>query len=573
MAKEYSKEYKRKVTALAKKRILAFERHYRPWHDSIRDYNNLYESGLNVEKELSDYYYDFKLIYSIIRGLLPSLVLSDPDLILKPKKDDAIGKVKAVEKVLNYYWQELKLKKEMKRIVLDTLKSGLGIAKLGWTQKTKYVGPSKQDDCDVGGQQTFHVNEFVKENDLFVKRVNCLAMRWDIQASSFEDARWVAEQIIKPVEAVKRSEIYEKSVREELQGSSYGMQDMLVGTEGESRVIEEDPDSYVALYEVHDKERNILLTISMSCEDPLRFVEYPYPMLDGTHYETLRFHELTDKIEGLSLVGLLAPQQKAINRVRSYQVDHVRRVVPKLLVSKMSGMTDADLKKLANAEANTISQVEGNVTDVALLQGQPIPQDTYSVADIIRSDMLQTSGTPPSRFGLAAGGRTSATEIKSMDSSEQFRIEDMRTETEDFASAISRKMIQILCAMLDDKQVFTIVGDKDFVPIKYTKEDLRGEFDYSVAAGSMARSDRSLDRQQLINLYQLAAADPTANKAAILKDIVDTFPNIKDKDRYFIQPTAPEPAPAMPGQAGPIPSEPSSPVDLQAAMLGQVGKV
>lgn len=563
----------RDLNELTLKRITSFNRFMEPFHRIMRENLRIYKGEFFVESDsiFREFYYEFKLAYSIIKGMLPSLVLSDPDILLTPRKKESVSKVAVAEKVINYYWPELKIKREVRKSVRDTLIYGFGVIKTGWQMKQKFSDKPVLEE-DIGGQVTFSPNEFIRDEDLFVRRVSPFLFGFDPQATSFEDTRWVGEKIIRPVADVKRDMRYEKKIRNKVGGKHLGLQDVIF-TDNGMDVVGEDPEQFAELWEVHDKERNLLITVSDGLEEPLRVIPYPFKKLEGTHYSLLDFDEIPDKITGRGLPEILKDQQRTINRIRTFQIDHVKRAVPKYVVSKQAGMKQEDIDRWANGTAQSIALVNGDARDIQLIQAAPIPPDQYRMADIAKGDMLQIAGTPPSRFGQSAGGRTSATEISTINQSEEFRLEDAKTAVEDFSADISRKMIQILVDKLSDEKIFFIVGEENFEPLQFTKSDIQGEFDFRVAAGSMAKPDRAVERQQLINLLNIGAQIPGFPVQDVFKEVLKTFPNLRNKVHLANQ--TPEQAP--PGIGGATSEDlakqtnPPTESDLQANIGTEAG--
>jgi len=65
------------------------------------------------------------------RQLLAQLYPSDPTFHCRPRVRGFEGRAKAVETILQYYWDELKVEKAMRRVIDDTMVYGYGVAKVG----------------------------------------------------------------------------------------------------------------------------------------------------------------------------------------------------------------------------------------------------------------------------------------------------------------------------------------------------------------------------------------------------------------------------------------------------------
>lgn len=518
-------KYQRELVKLHQNRINAFNRHMAKQHQTVLDNYKLYKDGMEVDR---DNYYSANLTYSLIKGLIPSLVVSDPDIIVEPKKAESLSKIPVIEKVSNYYWRELDIKDQVKKCVLDSFLAPFSIIKTGWNFQLKKLDKVMDPQKNIGGQTTLEPNEYLKKDEPFARRISFLNFIFDLNATCLEETHWLGEKVCKRLWEVQQDERYDKKVRQELKATGKGYQSILEQMEG-TVSLEEDPEQFVSIYEVHDRERDLLLTISLDHEMPLRIIKYPYPNLEGTHYETLYFDEIPDTMLGQAPINRIRDQQKMYNRIRTMQFDHVQKNVPKYGYNKSEGdIKKEEIIKWANGEANSIIGVSGDPEqEIKQFTVAPIPQDQYSMAEISKEDMRNTLGAPPSRVGDIAGSRTTASEIQSLNSAEQFRIEDSKAAVENFSAKITRNLIQIMSTQLTDEKTLMIVGEDDFIPLKVSKKEVQGEFGFSVRSGSMAKADRGVERQQLINIVNLLAPIPGANIMPVVKELLKTFSNLK----------------------------------------------
>jgi len=558
----------RNLIELTKARIESFDAFMEPRYRLMREWFDLYQGTYFAERGSleADLFYDVKLIYSIINGFVPSLILSDPDIVLRPRKETSVNITQLTEVVSNYYWRELNIKEELKKVVRDTFIYGFGVMKTGWN--TKFRSRNKKFDSESpGGEKNFDVSEYLQTDSPFMHRVSPYFFMWDPQARTLDSARWVGEKLIRPIEEVINNKAYDQKIAKDINPSTYGMQDVLFGDDG-AHVIEQDPDKYAVLYEIHDRERNLLITLADGVEEPLRVIPYPYKDLEGTHYGMLVYHPLPDRVEGLSLVELLRDQQITLNRVRTLQANHAKKCARIYAVSTESAMKNEDIEKIQRGVDGAVVRVNGRPEDIKALDHAVLPQELFAMGDISRGDMMMVAGSPPHRFGMPAGGRTSATEIQSMNTAEQFRLEDMRTVTEDFSGRMTKKMIQIMANKLSDEKVIMIAGEDKFQPFKFRKEDLKGEFDFTVEAGSMVRQNREVERQQLIQFLNMTAQLPQVNHLEIVKRIAKTF-GWKNLSNLIQQQAPVEPQGILSTQVQNTPNPPSATSQLTSPFTNE----
>lgn len=520
-----------KLALLFKQRLEAFETFSKPMHEGFQRQYKVYRGTIFCEPNAieREFYYDVRLVYSIVQGFVPSIIISDPDIILKPRKESSIDLTSLCEIVINYYFRELNIKQEVKQTLLDTFIYGFGVLKTGWQTKFQYA--KKKDDP---GQPTppdqYQPDEYVKVDNPIMKRISPYLFMWDVQARNLESARWVGEKIIRPREEVLNNRAYDSKAIGEVKGNHVGVQDFLFSYDDGPKLMDIDPDKYIMIYEIHDRERGKLITLADGTELPLRIIDYPYDALEGTHYGMLVLHPMPDKVEGISLCDLVQDQQIALNRIRTLQIEACKRAGRLYAIDPEADIDNEQIQAIQTAEHGSIVRVPVNA--IKPIDHAPLPQELFAGGDLAVQDILRTVGSPPSRIGMAAGGRTSATEINTMQSVEQYRLEDARTIVSDFIGRMCKKMFQIMANKLTDDKVIMIAGEDRFVPFKFTRDQLQGDFDFIIEPNSMTRSNRVAEAQQLIQLYNISAQLPDVNHTELLKDIMKGL-GIRDTRRYF----------------------------------------
>lgn len=509
-----------KLTELFKQRLEAFDVFAKPLFEGMHRQYKLYRGTIFCDPNAieREFYYDVKLVYSVIQGFLPSIIISDPDIILKPRKEESVPLTTLCETIINYYVKDLKIKDELKKALLDTFIYGYGILKTGWQTKIDYSN-KKLDPASPDNPDDFEVNdEFIKVDNPFMRQISPYMFMWDPQARSLDSARWVGEKIIRPREEVMNNRSYRKVAVDNLLGNHVGVQDFIFSYDDGPKLQDIDPDKYVMLYEIHDKERGKLITLADGCDTYLRIIDYPYGNLEGTHYGMLVLHPMPDKVEGISVCDMVQDQQIMLNRIRTLQAEAAKRANRLYAIDPEADVDDQQIQAIQTAEHGSIVRVPVNA--VKAIDHAPLPQELFIIGDIAQQDILRTVGSPPSRIGMPAGGRTSATEINQLQSVEQYRLEDARTIVADFLGSMLKKMFQIIANKLSDQKVIMIAGEEGFLPFKFTKEQLQGEFDFIIEPGSMSRTSRDVEIQQLIQIYNISAQLPDVNHTEILKEVM-----------------------------------------------------
>ena len=127
-----------------------------------------------------------------------------------------------------------------------------------------------------------------------------------------------------------------------------------------------------------------------------------------------------------------------------------------------------------------------------------------------------------------------------------------------FIGYVARKIIQLMQQYMTQEQMVRITGknDQKFY-VAYTRDDILGEYDYSVEGGSTQPMSETARRQQAISLMNAigplvgVVIDPTELARHVLQEGF----GVQNPDKFLVQqqPAAPQGAPAGAPPPGPPP--------------------
>ena len=100
-------------------------------------------------------------------------------------------------------------------------------------------------------------------------------------------------------------------------------------------------------------------------------------------------------------------------------------------------------------------------------------------------------------------------------------------------------------------------GGSESLWIPYSREEIVGEYDYSVQAGSTQPMNETIRKQQAISLMNAVAPmiGSVIDPAAMAMHILETGFNISDPQRFLMQ----QPPPQMAAEEGQMPPEEGAP--------------
>jgi len=186
--------------------------------------------------------------------------------------------------------------------------------------------------------------------------------------------------------------------------------------------------------------------------------------------------------------------------------------------------------------------------------------------------------------------RRTATEASLIADAGNARAADKLAIVELGIGHVARRIIQLMQQFMTGEQVARVVGrGGESLFVTYNRDDIIGEYDYSVEGGSTQPTNDTIRKQQAVSLLNAmgplvgTVIDPTALARHVLQRGFD----IKDPDKFLMQqapamPAGPEGVPApqgIPGGAGmPMPPAEASfaatggvPPELVSQLQNQMG--
>ena len=190
------------------------------------------------------------------------------------------------------------------------------------------------------------------------------------------------------------------------------------------------------------------------------------------------------------------------------------------------------------------------MSDVIIPMPQtPISPEIYAYSEIIENDINTVSGVSEYARGAMPEIRRTATEASIIADAQNARAADKLAIIEISISEMGRRVIQLMQQFMTGDEMARVAkkgGDSLWVP--YSRDDILGEYDYSVEAGSTRPMNDTIRKQQAVSLLNAVAPlvgtviDPTALALHVLEDGF----GIKDPQRFIMQQGPPPPPGEMP---------------------------
>ena len=522
--------------------------------------------GLQVGDE-GDIHFNFLL--SNANTIIPGVISANPYIYVRPRRPGDKESARLAETALNYVWREIDGNRTARRVVLDTILFGIGIAKVGYdasgsfyTEEDYDTGPEKTAQDGEGslskaqqrslrslmGRELLSFEEGPEDNPT-VTRVS----PWDILVPSgytdIHQCPWVCERMVVRLDDLKNDDRF--TIPEGLEADAWLSESIPASLTGESpnnsTNIPETPPEYVIIYEVRYWGRSsegMRRYVMWLLKNPatgdakdavIRHIEDPLEM-KGYPYETLRFVEVPNdfystKVSDLASIKGIADR---LNDEWAYILRHHRLSSRRKFVTAPGALESGQLAALLESEEDMdVAELPASVARIQdaimLLPEAPPPSTTPMVLSGLSKLMYEISGIDTFQRGGASRKGTTATEVAIASAATRGRV-GMRLEaTERFVSNISRKMLAIIRQYWDEVRYMRIDGENgedEFV--SFTASDIQGYYDVVIQAGSTIPTDPAEEQRAFMGLLQtiqgvVATMSPLVQGGLMPKDAIQKF--------------------------------------------------
>ncbi len=496
------------------------------------------DDGVEITASSTDFAYTEltvdNMIYSNIKTIVPSINIRNPKIYVKADKKptqefDSVKGARSAEILVNHDIKRMKVKRQVNRCIYDALIFGWGIVETGFTLKTQ-----KEKDGEL-----LEVNESIQAEEVFAVRISPYDFRIDPEAieHNLDDAAWVAKRWVKNVDDVKTDDTYKNT--SELKSN------ITIEKDRENDAFENENEDNadnkrLEGWDIWDKVNHKLITIVLNAEKEIQFRDWPLDVM-GFPFETIFFNENPNDIYPLSDAGMNVPRQNELNRMRSLQLDHVKRLALQKYISKKGAFTLAEKAKLMYGPAGTIAETSSSLDNtIKGFQEGNVAQDIYITIRSLQEGIRQADGVAQFEQGVAEKFDT-ARESELISQGVSIRRAERRETVEDFYSRIAKKIMDIRQQTLGNEDIpltdeqlrklAKLAGQdaRTLIPwLSLSKKDIQGDYSFSVETGSTQPVNAETRKRDVIELTAIAMQVPDVDKRKWFLKLVDQFEDMKD---------------------------------------------
>jgi hypothetical protein len=453
--------------------------------------------------------------------LLPSVAVSHPKITVSPTDEHNLLGSMITEQIANYQWRHWDYKKATQQAIKDFLIMGIGWTKIGWRYREglQPVTPEEQqqDLAQLEAQLNMEAaanpamaaemptpediaatlpteKTVVLEDRPFVERVSPFDIQVDPNATSMEDVMWIAQRIVRPLEEAKKDDRYSPSARAKLKADGVFLADKAIRTGSTPDAHKGMDVELTTIWEFYDIRKNWLCVFGQDCDEFLVSPE-PMPYSFGHPFEPIFNYTIPDKFYPMGELEAMEPLQQELDKVRS-QMMEARKKFGRKYIYRESSFGPEGVAALQSDRDNVMVAVieEQTPLDQAI---QPLPQSqldpqAYQYSEIIEMDIDRVTGVNEYMRGATPQQRQTAYAASMIQSAADARAAAKLDNVEDFMSRIARKLIMLNQQYLEGEQVLRVAGPNGAMAwVQYNRDDIQGEYDYGVEAGSTQPKKRS----------------------------------------------------------------------------------
>lgn len=551
------------------------------------------------------------ICFSTINVIGPSVAVNYPKITVTAVNPEDSDGAEIVEAVVNCWWRKHGVLPEFQNAVKDMLIYGFGYLKTGYrfveedeeipddeyqrafeekrAEAEMYAAQAPDMAGDLPTDEEIAASipstrKTIKHDAPFVERVSPHDIFVDPEATSFRDAKWVAQKVCKTYWELWGEESYKKSAVRRAKPDSRS-DEMTFAPEQSWRNHDKKDWQRYTIWEFYDLQRGTMCVFADEGGDEYLVDPIPQPYAFGHPFIMLRNYDVPEHFYPMGELEALEPLQHELNMTRTAMFND-RKQFRRGYLYRPAAFDQVGLSQLASDEDNRAIPVQGNgpLQDaiIPLPAQQPNPE-LYPQSEIIENDITGISGINEYMRGALPEIRRTATEAAIIQDTANARAADKLARVEKAIGEIGRRMIQLAQQYLHEGQVAHIVGANNLpYHFHFEPEDIQGEYLFEVEGGSTQPMNETQRRQTAMQLLQTIApfGDPQlglVNMREVIAYALKEGFGIKDPGRFM----APDPAMAeqfgmTPDDEEPLPpgvAEEGAPPDpaLMAAMAAQGG--
>ena len=462
-------------------------------------------------------------VFSYVQSDVAVTYNRDPYITVNPKAGTVRG-AKLWEVWLNYQWRELRTKEELELEIIDKNLVGYAFHKVGHTVTS------------VGSEEQLKI----LSEKLYSTRVDWRDVFWNVGARRPPyDCQWMAQRIVRPLEDVKAKYPNAKTLK--------GTQHPDLDDETYKKSSYKDDIEVCVYYEVWDARSRQIYLVSDGLKDTFLNAPRPFPdYMDEFPFLMYWDFAIPGSPRPMSAIAPWEAQILEEMVILAQAVNHAKRWNRQAFY-KHGGIIDENAAdKYERGDDGALIAVTGIGdlnTDIRFVDYGQLPTDFYLLMDRLQAYKRNINGQPEFvRGGVTKTGTRTQGELLMIQEGAKGRSDRKVDRLETHLENIARHMMAHMKANFDFEQMVKVSGDTPeevikalgdkFDPetrsINFTVDDIQGEYDVEVKAGSTLPMDKA-NRVRLLETVLPVVAQASGKGPlppllfTIVKEILDNL--------------------------------------------------
>jgi len=435
-------------------------------------------------------------VFAYVQSDIASTYNRDPYITVNAKAGSVRGAA-FWEVILNYYWRVLKNKEELEYEIIDKDLVGFGWHKVGYTASSVGVGDSLK----------------IEDESIYSSYVSWKDVLWNVGSKRPPvDCQWMAQRIVLPLSEVKKRYKNAKSLE--------GTQSPDVTDDTYKKSTQKDDIKVAILWEIWDAQKKEICLIAEGLKDRFLEPKKPWP----PYLKEFPFLMYWDFVvpESPYPMSSIAPWEPQILEkmiLMGSAINHAKRWNRQAFV-KNGTIDDNSLDKYERGDDGAIITYNGDSADIKFADFGQLPTDFYLLMDRIDAQARSINGQPEFNRGGATKTQTRTVgELNLIAAGAKGREDRKIDRLETHCENIARHLMFNLQGNFDLESSVKITGDtpeeviqalgQNYDPVTgmvtFSPEDIKGEYDVDIKAGSTLPMDKQNRMRVLETILQTVA--------------------------------------------------------------------
>lgn len=477
------------------------------------------------------------MILPHINIIMSSIVSREPQFLVTPVAggEEAENGAETAEAIVNYFWNRLRVTRELRDATADAVKIGSGFLKVGWTHveeewekdnltlqeerldayeraRLDAILMDKEFDDNIKLLSDSVQSTFMKviRSEPFVAYVSPYDMFLPQNARRMEDTPWVAHRITRAVDEILANPEFDLEESDLIKDGHESISDEY---QAEWRRQAEDRRGYYAssealdtatFWEFYDMRTRRLTIFQLESNEPMWEGDFDWAHRYPPFVHIRNYTSHGNDFWGFGDIENVANIQALFNEFLTEQFENARRSGQKYLIRK-DAVTDELMAALESPESDIVAPVDvpngEPLSDIIVpVFRQALSGDLYTAKRELEQYMQTVLGINEFQAGGLGADRMSATAAAVVEGVATLRAQDKITSIENAAAHIGNLIVLLCQQFLDEPTAIRITGDEKATWVEVSKSDIFGEHSVSVEGGSLRSLNPATREQQGIRL-------------------------------------------------------------------------